>query len=721
MNQNNKSPRKTIGFINPSLHLPWEDIQLKGILDGARELDVNISILPGGRLNSSIPGEAQRNILYKLADNRNLDGLIIWSSGLDEFVSHKTLAEFIHSFSPLPVISLEHSVSGIPSIRMDSYTTLKSLIRHLIDDHGYRSIAYIRGAENHTAEMERYKAYLDAMEESGLSIQPEWIVPPIVIQEEEPEIQRLSRWFSQFGKKLEAVVAFNDIRIIYFIKAMKRLGVKIPEDLAVCGYDNIPQDIFSHPFLSTIGAPFYEMGYHSVELIVQMIDGKSIPEETAFKGQPIYRESCGCSVGDGGGTSLSDSSEALIRLGRKTRYQQLISRMRSELIAAPDPDINRKVFLKVFSEGLARLEIPSCRILLYETPFKSLDKIDLNVILQPYMDYQESNSNLFPQRNIPIGKLKNMLNTDQGKRYSLIVLPIFFNQTHFGLALLEMGPLDGDLYQSLMLLLGAFFEEFRLLNNLSESIIELNKTRDLLVQSEKIAALSNLTGGVAHQINTPLGISLTAASYLENCCEELMNNDDDPSERILSELVSVLKKGLPLILTNLEKVADLVSNFKNISIDQTIGEKRTILMNMFFEEQLISLKYRWKDLITVKLTCPENIGINSYPGAFSQILVQLVENSVIHGSPDSPSVSICLDVQYIGETLIITYEDNGPGISPDLIKKIYDPFFSTRGGNKSPGMGLFIVYNLVTQKLMGTIECTNKQEDGIRFVIKVPS
>ena len=716
--QTNKN-RLNIGFINPSLHLPWEELQLHGILDRAKELDINITVLPGGRLESSNTVESSRNIIYKLVNKNNLDGLIIWSSGLDEFVSNERLNNFIYGFRPLPVVSIEHVIPGIPSIFSDSYSPLKAMYKHLIETHKYKSIGYIRGAEKHTLEAERLNAYTDAMNEANLPIKDHWILEPQVINQHDVEVKRLRNWYTNYGQDLEAVVAFNDRRILNFIDVLAQLGVKVPEDLAVCGFDDTPMALYSHPYLTTIHSPFHEMGVKAVSIVKSMIDGENVPPVTIFSGKAIFRESCGCKIGKSQSDIYRESNKVLFPLSRKTHYQQIISKIRSEMIVNPSPGKNKRDFSSIFSEGLSRLEIPKACIYLYNNPFLEDEYDHLNKQMELYFQY-DKNSNQIKSIETSFTNIREMFPDNNENSSEIILLPIYFNKMHYGLILIEFGPVDGDLYQSLLLLLGTYFEGNRLVERLTTSISELNTTRDLLVQSEKIAALTNLTAGIAHQINTPLGISITATTHLNSIYMEINENDHLSNDDKLQELNSLLNQTMPMIEDNLKKVADLVNNFKEIASNQQTENSRTVNLKSFFMKHTNSLIYQWGDQLSIELKCNESLTINSYPGVLSQIIIQMVKNSIKHKRSDLEKVEISLDVILEDKFVVIIFEDNGPGINPDIIKKIFDPFFTTKGGHNSPGLGLYIVYNLVRQKLNGTIECTNLEQKGIQFLMKIP-
>lgn len=724
--------RRTIGLLVPSLHLPWEEIQIGSIMDASEAEDLNLIIFPGGRLESEEQRESSRNVIYSLANANNLDGLIIWSSGLSELISEERLVEFIRSFEPLPVILAESRIQGFPSIFADSYTPLKELVFHIINDHKLSRIGFIAGERYHKMGHDRYMAYHDAMKEAGLPAKDEWVFKPVHSYDEEMEIKRIIRWYREFGKELEGVVVFNDLRARQFIRAMERIDVKIPDDIALCSYDDTANAVFFHPHLTTVRSPFKEMGTEAVKQLKAKMEGNEIPLERQFTGNGIIRESCGCTPETDEG-SIRKVEKITGILGEKMQNLQIVNTMRAYLEASPSFWDNREAFTDVLTRFLIRAAIPTLKIYLYGDPLEG-EAMEEDRILFEYFTFSKGVLHKPSETKFKADDLRHGPDKARRGRFTFVILPIFSRNTSFGLAIMEPGPRDGDLYETLMYMLGSYFEENRLLftlNNQSESlkvmnehlsttIENLNTTRNMLVQSEKIAALSNLTGGIAHQINTPLGIAITAVSFLESCFSEYSESGDNDREVTAKILNSTLNKSLPMIAGNLKRVADLISTFKNIATENISGDKRPIVLEMFLKEQLASLKAVWNNRIEPSVRCSETLAVESFPGILSQILSLLVENSVKHYGEDEGIPSIDLSLKKEREKIIIEYRDDGPGIPEDVSGRIFDPFFSTKGGHKNPGLGLFIVHNLVTYKLHGSIELIKDKEKGVCFRMTLP-
>jgi len=256
-----------------------------------------------------------------------------------------------------------------------------------------------------------------------------------------------------------------------------------------------------------------------------------------------------------------------------------------------------------------------------------------------------------------------------------------------------------------------------------ERTAELQEAQAQLVTSEKMAALGNLVSGVAHEINTPLGIGITAASHLQQQLGRFSSRYEGGALN-RSELETFLGAGheaTQMILSNLNRAAELVQSFKQVSVDQSTEERRTFLVGDYMNEVLLSLRPRLRrGGHVLELFCPEGLEMTSYPGVMAQVSTNLVMNSLIHGFEDREGGSIIVNVDEVGDMVRILYRDDGKGMSTEQVRKIYDPFYTTKRGQGGSGLGMNIVFNLVTQKLGGTIECQSAPGQGTAFVIELP-
>jgi len=251
----------------------------------------------------------------------------------------------------------------------------------------------------------------------------------------------------------------------------------------------------------------------------------------------------------------------------------------------------------------------------------------------------------------------------------------------------------------------------------------LRMTQAQLVQSEKMASLGALVAGVAHEINTPVGVGVTAASTLQAKATDikLKYEKNDLTREDLEAFLGIANEFGEIILSNLMRAADLIQSFKRVAVDQTSNERREFNLNGYIGEVLQSLGPKLKRAgHSVHATCPETLTLDSYPGVLAQILTNFVGNSLLHAFDAGQSGQLYIDARQDGEEVVIRYSDDGKGISSEYLPRIFDPFFTTKRGAGGTGLGLHIVYNLVTQTLGGSISAESAPGKGFAITARFP-
>ncbi len=258
---------------------------------------------------------------------------------------------------------------------------------------------------------------------------------------------------------------------------------------------------------------------------------------------------------------------------------------------------------------------------------------------------------------------------------------------------------------------------------LQKSLETLRNTQEQLVQTEKMAALGGLVAGVAHEINTPLGIGLMASSLLEEKTKsgnqafaqgKLTRTDLDNYFKIAAE-------SSRLIYNNLQKAADLVSSFKQVVSEQTGEQCRWIILKDYIDELLIGLQPKVQGSgHAIRIHCPDDLKLYGDPGYLYKIFTNLILNSILHGFENVQKGEIEIDIWKEAEWIVIVYKDNGKGMDSETLQKMCDPFFTTKRARGGTGLGMHILYNLVSQALGGTMECTSKVNEGVVFLIRIP-
>lgn len=257
---------------------------------------------------------------------------------------------------------------------------------------------------------------------------------------------------------------------------------------------------------------------------------------------------------------------------------------------------------------------------------------------------------------------------------------------------------------------------------LRNTLDELKETQAQLIESEKMAALGNLVAGIAHEINTPIGIGVTGITYLREQTVEIqkLQSEGRMKRSDLIKFMDIASNSTLLILSNLNRAAEMVRSFKQVAVDQSNEDLRSFNVKNYLNEILNSLHHELKRTgHTVTIDCPEDLEITNYPGAFYQVFLNLLMNSLIHGFNEKEKGRINIKVTK-RDNIHITVSDDGKGIPEEMVGRIFEPFFTTKKDQGGSGLGLHIVYNLVHLRMEGKIRCKSRQDSGTSFILEIP-
>lgn len=260
-------------------------------------------------------------------------------------------------------------------------------------------------------------------------------------------------------------------------------------------------------------------------------------------------------------------------------------------------------------------------------------------------------------------------------------------------------------------------------NALAESLAILRRTQGHLVETEKLAALGNLVAGIAHELDTPLGTSLSATSFLSMRIKVI--SEKTQAERLtksdLDGFIEEARQVAQILSANLGRVAEQIRFFKQIAIDQETGTSTELDLHRFVEDLNTSLLHLMRSHGHQFVNrVGSEIRLVTLPGPLYQVVTHLVMNALQHGFYGKDGGIISFDGQIDGRELRFMVSDNGSGIPESIVSRIFDPFFTTKRGTGRSGLGLSIVYNLVTVKLGGEISCTSSPGQGASFLMKLP-
>lgn len=255
------------------------------------------------------------------------------------------------------------------------------------------------------------------------------------------------------------------------------------------------------------------------------------------------------------------------------------------------------------------------------------------------------------------------------------------------------------------------------------SIIQLNKAKECLLESEKMASLGELSAEVSHELNTPVGVSITSASYLLDLLVRLKQdfNQQKLSKRHIESFIEKAHQSTEILNGNLNRASDLITSFKHVAIDQTSDKIRLIVISKCIDEIIQSLQPKLKKTNhSINVYCDKSIEIYTHPGAIAQIIINLIINSIIHGFENINSGEITIDISLHQQTLHLDYKDNGHGLTKEGVKKLFIPFYTTKSNKGGTGLGTHIIHNLVVDTLNGCIEVKSEDKRGLSYHIEFP-
>lgn len=265
-----------------------------GLVDSPpKERRFNLFYFAGGWLKDPYGFNSQSNIIYELIDEQNVDGLIIWTSALGRFISDEELQQFCEKYRPLPIVSLGAPLNGIPSVLIDSYQAMSDLISHLIEVHDRKRIAFIRGPAGHYDSGQRVRAYQDVLKKYRIEFNPDLLSKPGFWNTTHSK-DSIQEFLDERRVSFDAVVCSSDSFVEGANQELRSRGFKIPDDIALVGCDNKPSCRTMDPPLTTVPIMMYERVQIAADILVQMLNGNSVPDKIFVPCPLIIRRSCGC-------------------------------------------------------------------------------------------------------------------------------------------------------------------------------------------------------------------------------------------------------------------------------------------------------------------------------------------------------------------------------------------------------------------------------------------
>jgi PAS domain S-box-containing protein len=265
---------------------------------------------------------------------------------------------------------------------------------------------------------------------------------------------------------------------------------------------------------------------------------------------------------------------------------------------------------------------------------------------------------------------------------------------------------------------------FRGYHGATTDITELHRAQQRLVETERAASLGGLVAGVAHEINTPLGVGITALSVAQSAADDLKASlvEGTLTRQDFDDFIQTLDDGFAMMRSNLNRAAELVRNFKQVAVDQSSDQIREINLLGYIREVIVSLSPQInRTRVTVAVGGDEDVVIRTYAGSVAQIVTNLIDNALSHAFPEQKQGRITIEATRNKDQVTLIFNDDGVGMPSEVLSRIFEPFFTTRRGQGGSGLGMSIVNNLVAHRLAGTVQCTSEIGQGTMVRIEFPA
>lgn len=431
--------RTTIGLFINQVDGRYQIPLWRGIDRVCRENDANLIVVAGKSPGSNLEEESSYNFIYSRIQPEWLDGLIVVSGALANYIGPEALSEFLKPYESLPRIGIALPLPDIPAITVNNRDSLFSLFDHLIEHHGYREVAWLGGPESNPEARERLEIYQASMEKHGIRILPQWIYHGDFREFSARNAVRF--WLDELGWKPEAIVCANDDMALAVLDELKRRGFHVPEDVAVTGMDDISETLYSEPPLTTIHQPLEEQGaLAAAQLLDHLSRGQSLRNEELHSRLEI-RESCHCVPGN---TPVSIKKDFIpagrVRLDMEAWFQRLklVTRQFYTSLNLSSALSQSVPFLKSLGIG---------HFYLIKLPGKASSSPNLQRLLFGYSGNELLTSagesmvfpvnSLLPEHSFP------------KERFSSIMLPVFFKEHRQGFCLMSLNDEEPLLYEYL--------------------------------------------------------------------------------------------------------------------------------------------------------------------------------------------------------------------------------------------------------------------------------
>lgn len=702
--------RKTIGLLINDIDGSFQTYIWLMLKQAAEEMDCNLIAFEGRSLKHDDFAEKQHHIIYSFIEKGRFDGLIITSASISTYIKYEEFLQFMKKYDGIPLVSMGVTIPGALNVICDTKAGMKELIRHLIDDHGYKKILFVTGPEGNQEAIERLEAYKEVLWEKNLEYDENLIIKGDFVSNTG---YRIMEKVANSNIEYDAIVFSNDdmaLGAMKFIDHMKNSGnYSLDKKIILCGFDDSLNASKVNPPLTTVRLPLKEVCYKSVEVLLN----DEIKEQTVvLPSVLVKRASCGCNYKKEDEELKNINSVKLVldcRVHENLQTYQ-IDELFDKLGSALKKSFIESCFIFKYLEG----PIFYNEEMAFDENFKVPQKSEM--IYAYYkgkrMAIEQSDRiidtvRILPERFMP-----------ENSRFTYIVMPLFFKNEHFGYVCFEINNNDVITFEML---------RGQISNTLKGALMLMERETmgESLRERERLASLGQMIGGISHNLMTPIMSISGVAAALEDLINEYRESIGDRSvtDEDHYEISSEMSEWVNRLKEYNSYMSNVISTVKSQAVqlnsqwnkDFTIEE----LVNRikFFNNYDYLIK---KSDLSIFVDVDTNMVIQGDISNMVQILDNLIKNAIeSYEGKESEHCKVELHIRKNNDNVIFAVKDYGCGI-PEKIKHGLFKYMLTTKGKSGTGLSLMLSYSTIKGKFGGDIWFESKENEGSTFFIMLP-
>lgn len=697
----------TIALLLPDLTDRYSETILQGALKGAEECGAGLVCFVGSSISTFLYPRPEDNEVYKLVTNRRFDGIITISEAVGSSSREDENISFYSRYETMPIVTIGSKIGKIPCINIDEESALNELYDHLYDDHKYRNLVFLGDMQDIVYAERRKTAFLKFVKRRGVKK-----YDIVTGGYSKAEIYRGTTDFLKDHVMPDVFICVDDYTARHLIAYLQGLGLSVPQDVAVTGFDDIQESREMVPSLTTVSQPLFDMGYKGFQLLYAGMQKEYELKDLSLPTILTLRESCGCTLSDS--ERLDTERDMLMQMSKQKKIlenkYETIAHLSHELFTSL---LNPELLYDIVSEAILNAGLKSAHVVRYtKDPLGDMALISLSV---PESDDEY---NTFRVSEILPDKL-----WEKQAPLRCAVSPLYYQEESLGHMVVELGEIDGIFIEALTSLLASIEKDREYLDEFREKN-DANQMQ--LMRASKLASLGTIASGLAHEVNNPNNFIMMNIDILGDIVRQLL-----PAIEKQIEDKDTLVSGIPVhelsgktlqlvdgITKGSRRIKYLVNELKDYSRPQpeqaaffsvnAMVNSALVLLNNLIQESTAHFVLKLEEDI------PEVLGQKHQ---IEQVIVNLVTNAC--HALSSTTKSLGLSTFRVKNNVCIRVEDEGVGMTVEQQTQIFDPFFTTKRQSGGSGLGLSISSRIISDH-DGRIEVRSKPGRGTVFNVIIP-